>query len=362
MWPYWVMFLLPALAALAKPRVYATTTTSLRQALRLRGSWLLVVIVLTLVVGYRFEVGGDWGGYLRNLQMMEYMDLREALERGDPAYRLLEWLGMQWGWGIYGVNLIGGAIFAYGLVVFCRNLPRPWLALAVAAPYLVTVVGMGYTRQGIAIGVGMLALVALEKRSLRAFVVLVFLAASFHRSAVLLLPIAALAATRNRIWTAVSIAVLTVLGYQLFLEDAVDELVYGYIEAEYQSEGAKIRLLMNALPSLVLLLWRKHFQMTLGQTRLWQWFAVISLGLLVMVYLTPYSTAIDRIGLYMLPLQLVVFAYVPEVFGGRRTARNGPFVIAVLAYYAAVLFVWLTYADHAHYWIPYRFYPFAAWL
>ena len=362
MWPYWVMFLVPAFAALAQPRVSATTATSVRRAFRLRGSWLLVVFVLTLLVGYRFQVGGDWGSYLRNLEMMEYTGFREALDRGDPGYRALEWLGLKLGWGIYGVNLIGGAIFAFGLAVFCRALPRPWLALAVAMPYLVTVVGMGYTRQGIAIGVGMLALVALEKRSLRAFVALVFLAASFHKSAVLLLPIAALASTRNRVWTAVSVGAMTVLAYWVFLDDAVDTLVAGYIDAEYESQGAQIRLLMNALPAAVLLLWRKRFQMTLGQGRLWQWFAIISLGLLALLFLTPYSTAIDRIALYMLPLQLVVFAYVPEVFGGRRTARNGPFVIAVLAYYTAVLFVWLNFAAHSRAWIPYRFYPFEAWL
>jgi hypothetical protein len=361
MWPYWLMFLLPAFGALAQPRVSATTM-SVRRAFGLSGPWLLVVLALTLLIGYRFEVGGDWGNYLRNLEMMEYLGLGEALDRGDPGYRLLEWISLKLGWGVYGVNLIGGAIFAFGLAVFCRNLPRPWLALAVAVPYLVTVVGMGYTRQGVAIGVGMLALVALEKRSLRTFVVLVFLAASFHKSAVLLLPIAALAATRNRVWTAVAVAAMTVLGYWLFLDDSVETLYASYIEAEYESQGAKIRLLMNALPSLVLLLWRKRFQMTLDQMRLWQWFAIISLGLLALVFLTPYSTAIDRIALYMLPLQLVVFAYVPEVFGGRRTARNGPFVIAVLAYYAAVLFVWLNYADHSHLWKPYRFYPFEAWL
>jgi hypothetical protein len=29
----------------------------------------------------------------------------------------------------------------------------------------------------------------------------------------------------------------------------------------------------------------------------------------------------------------------------------------VVAYSAAVLFTWLTFAVHAQYWVPYRFYP-----
>jgi hypothetical protein len=161
MWPYWLMFLVPAFGALAQPRLRAVNMSA-RRAFGLNGQWLLVWFVLTLLIGYRFEVGGDWINYLRNLQGMYYVGFGEALTLGDPGYRLLEWLSVQLDWGIYGVNVIGGAIFAFGLVVFCRSLPRPWLALAVAVPYLVTVVAMGYTRQGIAIGVAMLALVALE--------------------------------------------------------------------------------------------------------------------------------------------------------------------------------------------------------
>ena len=94
--------------------------------------------------------------------------------------------------------LIAGAICAIGLVVFCLNLPRPWLALAVAVPYLVIVVCMGYTRQGVALGLAMLGLVALGKKGIGWFVFWVMLAAMFHKTAVLLLPLAALAAAHNR--------------------------------------------------------------------------------------------------------------------------------------------------------------------
>jgi hypothetical protein len=54
-------------------------------------------------------------------------------------------------------------------VSFCRTQPRPWLALTLAFPYLVVVVAMGYTRQGVAIGLEMLALLALERDRLLPF-------------------------------------------------------------------------------------------------------------------------------------------------------------------------------------------------
>ena len=73
---------------------------------------------------------------------------------------MLNWLAARTELGPYFVNTVCAALFAWGLVVFCRAQPRPWLALVVAVPYLVTVVAMGYTRQGTAIGLAMLALPA----------------------------------------------------------------------------------------------------------------------------------------------------------------------------------------------------------
>jgi hypothetical protein len=74
-----------------------------------------------------------------------------------------------------------------------------------------------------------------------------------------------------------------------------------------------------------------------------------------LIILATATTAVDRIGLYMLPLQLLVFSYLPDVFG-RQGRRNGGWVFAVLGYYGAVLFVWLNFAVHSDAWVPYRFY------
>jgi hypothetical protein len=255
---------------------------------------------------------------------------------------------------------VGAAIFSFGLAVFCRDLPRPWLALAVAIPYLVMIVAMGYTRQGIAIGCAMVGLVALGRQQFIKFLIWVFLAAAFHKSAVLLIPIAGLAAVKRKLFVGFLAGATTLLAYQLMLEDAVEALQVNYLEAEYQSEGALVRLAMNVLPAVMLLLFRRRFAMSLPQEKLWRWFAIISVALFAFFFFSPSSTAVDRVGLYMLPLQIVVFSYFPEVFG-RASGNNKGFVLAVLAYYATVELVWLNFATHAFAWIPYKFYPFVVW-
>jgi hypothetical protein len=61
-------------------------------------------------------------------------------------------------------------------------------------------------------------------------------------------------------------------------------------------------------------------------------------GRCLIVYQNAFTPALDRIALYLIPLQLAVFAHVPEVFGTRQ-GRNTLFTAVVLLYYAAVLFV-----------------------
>ncbi|MBY6242470.1 EpsG family protein [Methylosinus sp. Sm6] len=360
MLPYWLMFLAPALLAASSSSVKAPIADA-RKAI----VWDFVWLSLTLLIGFRHEVGGDWASYERMLDNTAGLDLGEVLLRGDPGYNLFNWISVGLGWDIYGVNLAGGAIFSFGLLTFCRAQPQPWLALAVAMPYLVIVVAMGYSRQGIALGFTMLGFVALCKGSNLKFAIWIALGATFHKTAVLIMPIAALASSKNRYATAAWIALLGAGLYKVLLEKDADNLYRNYVTADMQSEGALVRTLMGAVPAIIFLVWRKRFQLEKAEADLWTWLAVIAATLPVALAVTSASTAIDRMALYMLPLQLVVFARMPDALAtpdpreGKRTAvADAPVVTAaILVYYGAVLFVWLNFATYAHFWLPYQFYP-----
>jgi hypothetical protein len=241
----------------------------------------------------------------------------------------------------------------WGTVRFCRAQPNPWLALVAAVPYMLVVVGMGYTRQAVALGFALLALTELGNGKVRSFVLWIAIGATFHKSAVLLLPIAALAASRNRILTAVIVGATTLLLYYLLLADASEALWENYVEAQYQSQGGLIRVLMNVVPALLLLAFRRRLVPDLQERKLWRWMAVFSLACLPLVSLA--STAVDRVALYLIPIQLFVFARVPRL--ARTVQIRTPLVLAVVGYYTAVLYVWLNFAVHSQYWLPYQFMP-----
>ncbi len=352
MFPYWLFFLFPALAALAaNPRKQFRADGTRKTSLD--ASWVLMLILLTAFCGLRFQVGGDWYNYFRYLDAAQTLDIWAALTREDPGYWFLNVLSVQLGWGITGVNLFGGFFFSLGLVLFCRSMPRPWLALAVAIPYMYIVVAMGYSRQSIALGFAMLGFLSLSRRSYAAFIFWVLVGATFHKTAVLLLPLAALTITKNRVLLGAIVVVASVIGYQVLLADAAEGLIENYSDEVQQSRGAFIRLAMNAVAGAIFLYYRRKIRIAHPEFTLWRLYAWMSLAMLVALFLLPISTALDRLGLYVLPLQLVVFSHLPDILG-RYGRRNELIVFCVLLYYAAVQFVWLNFGTFSKLWLPYQ--------
>ena len=350
MLPYWLLFLVPTFAALQERPARSLSP-------RRKPLFFSVILLLTLMIGFRYQVGGDWGSYLGYLYRSEYLSFLEIFTIGDPGYILLNWLVAQTIGEIWLVNLVCGLIFAAGLVSFARNQPRPWLAILVAIPYLVIVVAMGYSRQAVAIGLAMLGFVALSRdRSNVKFVLWVALAATFHKSAMILVPLAALSADRGRIWTAAWIGTATVVLYYLFLDASVDALIINYVEAEYQSQGATIRVAMNALPAAIFLLARRRFHLARAELRFWTNVAIVAFGLVVFLLVSPSSTAVDRMALYVIPLQIFVLSRLPDAIAKDRS-RSDLIRFSVIAYLAAVQFVWLNFAGNSQAWVPYQFYP-----
>jgi hypothetical protein len=355
MWPYWVLFLIPAFKALGAHAVMRGPSPG-TQISKLGRTWIATWVLVAIMIGWRHEVGGDWLNYLGHWADLPYATAEEVITKGEPGYWLISKLFYEAGLGIYSLNLFFATLFSYGLVVFCRNQPRPWLALTVAVPYLVIVLGMGYTRQGVALGLAMVGMVALANKNTRGFVLWVALGALFHKSAVVLIPLGMLATPGRRLWSVLWVGAAGLALYATLLRDSVDNLVTNYIDAQYQSQGALVRVVMNVVPAVILLWYRKRFSWGTAERNLWTMMAWMAFGSVAWLSLSASSTAVDRLALYLIPLQLYVFSRLPDLL-----ARGGPgkrlWVRAVIVYYALVQLVWLLFAVNVFAWLPYKFYP-----
>jgi hypothetical protein len=281
---------------------------------------------------------------------MGYYMVDDVLKKSDPGYYLINWVMFDWGYEIYAVNLICGALFMIGLIIFAKRQPNPWLALAVAVPYLITVIAMGYTRQAVALGFVFWGLVSLENKDFKQFIVLMILAATFHKSAVLMIGLGMFLQGNGRLIRSLAVAAVGVGIYSAFLADYQQDLWKNYVEVQMQSQGAMIRVVMNLLPALIFLLYRKEWKKEFNDYSFW---VMIVFGSLASVVLVNYaSTAVDRVALYFTPIQVVVFSRLPYLLRDKFNPQLITF--SILIYYLLVLYVWLNYATHASSWVPYN--------
>lgn len=310
-------------------------------------------IIMGAIIGFRYQVGGDWITYQFIYDRAGPLGLSDALSIGDPAYQAVNWAVYQLGGQVWLVNLICGAIFVWGLFRFCRTQPAPWLSALVAIPYMVIVIAMGYTRQAVALGILMAGIAAfLRDSSLIRFGIYVVFAALFHKTAIVAFPVVALAAERNRPLNLVVVLVTALLLYDLFLGNAMDHFVNNYIHTASSSQGAAIRVGMNILAAATFWLGRHKLQFAEIERKIWRNFSLASIIALVMLIVSPSSTAVDRLSLYLIPIQIAVLGRIPLIFRSRIFGT-----VVVVSYCLIIEFVWLNFAQFANKWVPYHFFP-----
>lgn len=343
---YWLLLLIPAWRALVEPKQRWSVPISV-------AIWL----TLTVMIGLRHEVGGDWQTYLENMDLARDVPFSDLNLTRDPAYELLNWISLKLGIGIYGVNLVCAGIFSFGLVLFCRAQPRPWLALCLSIPYLVIVVAMGYTRQAVSIGFLMPGFLALGQGKLKHFVGWVSAAAAFQQTSLItlafLLPVMPGSSLQVRLLRLLIMVFVAAGLVQMFLVARLEIFMQGYIVGQQmQSEGAAIRVAMNAFPGLVFLIWGKRLKLPTQENRLWLGIAALTMACVIGLKVVPSTTVVDRIALYAIPVQLFVGSRVPDLEMLRIDSRV--FTLLIVALAVAVQFTWLFLAKTAFAWIPYQ--------
>lgn len=343
---YWLMFFIPVAFLFSADRLSVGVN---------RLYWFVVISLLSLIIGLRYEVGGDWGYYFSKFYEARNLPFFESVQwHKDPAYWFFNWLFANLGLGVWAQNLFCAMLSVGGVVAIARRQPLPWLAMVIAIPYILMVVSMGYVRQAAALGLVCLAYNAVQDKNQIRFLIFAVAAAMFHKSAVVILPLYLLTLQRIRIyhWFLLSIVSAAILG--VLVLETLEAQWQSYVENQKESSGALIRIAMNLPPAILLLIWTERLGMSKPELRHWLWFARISILLIFMVSFA--ETAVDRLALYLLPLQMVVLSRIHRIF--THPVPRSALAVAVLAYYFLVMFVWLNFAKHADSWLPYQFYPF----
>ncbi len=301
----------------------------------------LIYFFLLLMIGFRHEVGGDWDVYLKIMYDTYDYGFENIFSSSNFGYLLLNWIAVYLDIGIYFVNIVCGFFLLLGLFKFAQKQPFPLIIVLVAFPYLLLVVGMGYTRQSVAIGFVLLAFTYFDEKGIIKYVSFIFVASLFHSSGLLLLPLIVLKIR--------SIKLLSFFGFlSICLIILIINLPFfkvywaNYISSpSLSSSGALLRLILCFIPAIFYLLLFKKFQLSIFSKRLWFILSIVSLLLFFGYLIFPeLSTPIDRLALYLIPLQLMVYSQLPELL---RDYGISSFltILSISILYLSVLLAWV---------------------
>ena len=355
---YWFMFSIPVLMSVLPIKFKSLSNYKLL---------LTYTFICVLFIGFRFEVGGDWGVYLEKSLDIYSKNFTEIFYLSNVGYNVLAWISTRSGLGLIGTNVFCAAIFMIGLHKLCKTQPYPWLGYVVAFPYLITVVAMGYVRQSFTIGIAFWCFSIWQKGEKYheiKIIILALLGITFHKISLLLLPLIFI---RNKgkfinyLYTLIGVLILLLILYYfssieeiaLYIEHYIIRSnihIYGEDPAQTISYGVGIRMLMNIPPCLLLIYFYKNFK-EFGDRRLW---TIISFFSIIAFFASSYaSTFVDRLGLYLISLQIVVYSRIPLFINNMNVRKL--FIYTICISYILVFFVWLNYSYSSWAWIPYKF-------
>lgn len=316
-------------------------------------AWFMAFAILVLFVGLRHKVGMDWNNYLLMIQNASNGTLVESFDYAEPSFATLLWISARLGTGVYGTNLVVALIFFAGIFRFARSTPLPWVALTVAMPVLIVVVGMSANRQAAAIGVLLLLVSRWSDSSLKKRVAYTLVAASFHFSAIFFLMFAAMG-LKLRVEYKLVIGVLMGVAMVAFLQYSGGAEYYDQVYVSGQSEityssGATQHVLLNGIPALFVLL-APRFRAQLLPTPLLVQMAWMSLLLIPLAFV--FSAASGRMTLYLFPVSMYSLAALPGIFA--NPALRAAIRTAIGAIMVAILWIWLQYANSSSGHLPYN--------
>ena len=323
--------------------------------------WKLIFFFLIIVVGFRKEVGGDWSIYQfnynwlqdNNFSLLEYLKIRKK----EYLFEIIFFVSQKYNLTIYFVNFLCALISFIFLYPFLKYNHDRYLALLICFPILIVVGFMGFTRQGVACSIIFFSILQLFKKQYLKYFLCILIASFFHISALvfILFVFPFLKYSKNIYFILIIlIPLIFIIFYFQFdkLEDLKDIYIgAGRFKKYYENPvGAIYRVLLIVIPALIYLLFNKKMTNNLHERNIMLFFSIFVLITSIILF-HNYVTLLDRFFYYFIFISVYVFTRLVYLI-------NNYYIIyfmkmSIILVYGLILFVWLVYANHSSFWIPY---------
>lgn len=328
-------------------------------------TYILILVIFTILIGLRFEIGPDWVLYSKMMERAKDLNLSEIFFEVEPGFAFFNWIGAQLD-AIYLVNSLSALIFLTGLISYAKKQTYPWLSLTIAFPILIVMVGMGLTRQSIALGIEFFSLVAMDERKYIKSLIILLAASLFHISSIFLFVLYAPQVLKNIFRPKLIIVLVPIFSIfiVLFL-DNIEYVINAYFDVyiinkhnlnfSYNLSSVILKILPTVFASVILIFNKfKFFALSNKENvHLYERMAYLVLILFSYLILRPQNTIfIDRFAIYLYPLTIYVFNKTIDFkfFNISRFDYHLIYISGAFLYTT----IWLFFAYHRYDFVPYK--------
>ena len=305
--------------------------------------FLFIGFFLVWFMGFRYETGCDYFGYLHRWRYFTPpSSLAQLLEGEEAGFAFLMGSIKAYGLDYTWLNVTVSTILVFCYIRFASAHAFAPLILALLFPVIIIQLGMSGIRQALAGGFLMLAFNTFAKKQKLWTAIWIFVGMQFHTSVVIFLPIALLAGREiNSLRLLVAMAILGPLS-ALLLADRFETYDSRYIQNTVTSGGAVIRYILIFLPVLFFISYRRRVQRVFPDV-----FPLLELGTITILSLAPLvvlsTIALHRLNYYVMPLSVLLCVYVAAVMSKKTSQAQR---LPVIAYGTYSLF-WFLSSGHA---------------
>lgn len=302
----------------------------------------LTFLILFLIISLKGEIGPDYYGYLNRYEFFDPVN-SFLLANGEYSWYLIEYTTYinQWSYQMYYVFT---AIFGIGFLVLAQSKIRHIGFLVFVFQLLFVQLGLSGVRQFIAVCILVYAfsLYLFEhQKSINKFILLIFLAASFHISALFFiyaLPFLLKLSKKQIIF--VSFILMIAFFSEIFLTN-IEKYDIRYLEGSKSSSGAWIRFAITAFIIKLSLIKSNKNIYYFG-------LSILVFGLFLGLI---NSIALHRFNYYFLPISCLLLIKNYKLALVKKYKINFVYAVSIL-----YLLFWFTFSKYADSFIPYTFF------
>ena len=321
--------------------------------------------MFTFFIGFRYAIGCDWESFkwffdvsncnYDNSCSLTPGEIQNVKSQGI-GYRLLTLIIKTFGGSFYSLNFVSSLLFVIPLLKFCANLSRPYLAILISYPYLITVIGLGTIRQSIAIAFLLLCIDQLRKYQFLNFYILNFFSILFHYSSSIFLFLPFLIDLKKRGNLKLFRNVLYVVFFIFIVLVIFSENNYFKYQLQlyigYNSIPIASPLLiwtMIAIPSAIIILNYKFFK-DFDTNKFWRNYSIIGILMIFPIFINKVIAL--RLLLYFLPIKIYCLSKLPELLIYKISPKYVYLSITFFSF--LILTTWFNFANHSYCYLPYK--------